>query len=176
MTAPSRQRASLAAPAPSIEILVMDRDHAKGIAFNMLFMTWRFHTHATAVRPCFEIVESLAARFREGVGVCHVVDANALPPTAAARKLISEVLRLPVVKHYSVTHEGGGFKAASIRAVVAGIHALARPSCPHSVHGSFADAAAWHAVHQAEIGRSETARQIYEAFETLRSKHLQAYP
>lgn len=160
----------------SLELIAVDRDHAKGVSSNMLFMIWRFHTHANAVRPCFEIVADLAARFREGVGVCHVVDAEALPPTAAARKLISEVWRLPTVKHYSVTHEGGGFKAASVRAVVAGIHALARPRCAHSVHRSFADAAVWHAARQSEIGRTDTALQILSTFETLRARHREAYP
>jgi hypothetical protein len=158
------------------DLIAMDRDHAKAIAFNMLFMTWRFHTHATAVRPCLEIVESLAARFKEGVGVCHIVEADAIPPSAAARKLISEVLRSPLVKHYSVTHEGAGFKAASIRAVVAGIHALARPVCEHSVHGAISAAAQWHARQQARIGRPETFVEIEATFEELRRRHRKAYP
>lgn len=175
-------RSLLLDPMPTIaasdpfELAGIDRDHAKGIAFNMLFMTWRFHTHATAVRPCFDIIADLAARFKEGVAVCHVVEADALPPTPAARKLISEILRLPSVKHYSVTHEGTGFKAASIRAVVAGIHALARPSCAHSVHGSFAHAAKWHAIQQAALGRKESASQIEATFDALRARHRERYP
>jgi hypothetical protein len=160
----------------TVEVLAMDRDHAKGVAFNMLLMTWRFHTHATVVRPCFEILDRLAELHPEGVGVCHIVAADALPPTAGARKLIAELQSLPVVKHYSVTHEGAGFKAASIRAVVAGIHTLSRASCEHSVHSSFARAAEWHARRQAALGRSETAAQINAAFETLRARHQQQYP
>src|SRR3990170_4688527 len=75
------------------------------------------------------------SRSRQGRGLQHAVlelavpharnrRPDALPPTAGARKLIAELQSLPSVKHYSVTHEGAGFKAASIRAVVAGIHTL----------------------------------------------------
>jgi hypothetical protein len=173
---PHRAPTRAAVPSELLEVLEMDRDHAKGVAFNMLFMSWRFHTHASAIRPCFEILELLAKRFRDGVGVCHIVEAEALPPTAMARKLMSEVLRLPIVRHYSVTHEGAGFKAASIRAVVVGIHTLARPSCPHSVHSSFSRAAEWHAEQQAALGRHESAAKIASTFETLRARHRQSYP
>lgn len=178
MTARSPQLALIPTTPASraIEVVAMDRDHAKGVAFNMLLMTWRYHTHATAVRPCFEILQTLAERYPEGLGVCHIVEADALPPTAAARKLIAEVQGLPMVKHYSVTQEGAGFKAASIRAVVAGIHSLSRAGCEHSVHSSFARAAEWHARQQAALGRHETATQLNAAFEALRARHRQQYP
>jgi hypothetical protein len=178
MTARSLQTLPKAAPLVprGIEVIAMDRDHAKAVAFNMLFVTWRYHTHANAVKPCFDILARLEQRYPEGVGVCHVVESDAIPPTAAARKLIAEVLRLPILKHYSATHEGAGFKAASIRAVVAGIHTLSRASCEHSVHSSFSRAAEWHARRQAALGRSETAAQINAAFETLRARHRQQYP
>jgi hypothetical protein len=81
-----------------------------------------------------------------------------------------------MVRHYSVTHEGVGFKAASIRAVVAGIHRLSRVSCEHSVHGSFQQAASWHARQQEVLGRSETAAQINAACESLRAQHRQRFP
>src|SRR5688572_1710123 len=98
MTAPSPQLAPNAVgPIPrSIEVIAMDRDHAKAVAFNMLFLTWRYHTHANAIRPLFDILARLAQRFPEGVGVCHVVESDAIPPTAATRKLIAELLRLPI--------------------------------------------------------------------------------
>lgn len=154
----------------------MDRDHAKGIAFNMLFLSWRFHTHATAVRPCFALLEQLGERYPEGVGVCHVVESDAIAPSFAARKLMSEIQNLSIVKHYSVTHEGTGFKAASIRAVVAGIHALSRAACEHSVHSDFSRAAEWHARCQVALGRSETGQQIDAVLESLRARHRQQYP
>ena len=162
--------------ADPLELAAVDRDHARGTAFNMLFIAWRFHTHATAARACVELVEQLHSRFREGVGICTVVEADAVAPSAAARKVLAELLRLPAVSHYSVTYEGAGFRAASFRAVVAGVHALGRSTCKHSVHKSLALAAEWHAEQQAELGRSETRLQIEKAMESLRAKHRQQYP
>ncbi len=154
----------------------MDADHAKGVAFNMLFLSWRFHTHAKAVEPCFGLLQQLGDQYPGGVGVCHVVEADAIAPSFAARKLMAELQRLPIVKHYSVTHEGTGFKAASIRAVVTGINALSRANCAHSVQSTFVRAAEWHAVHQVALGRLEPASRINATLELLRARHRQQYP
>jgi len=153
------------------EILEMDEHHAKASAFNMLFMTWRLHTHEDAYRRAIRLAEQLASRFSGGIGVFHVVEVEAIPPGPGTRRAFVDFLRLPCVKHFSVAHEGVGFKAASVRAIVAGVHALSRPTCEHSVHKSIELAGAWHAKQQSLLGRQETARQIVENMQALRAAH-----
>jgi hypothetical protein len=160
----------------AFELVEIDEDHAKAITFNMVFMTWRYNTHVGAYRRGIDVAGQLGLRFPEGVGVFHIVEAEALPPSAMTRKAFVEFLRLKPVKHFSVTHEGTGFKAASVRAIVASVHALGRPNCEHSVHKSVELASEWHAQQQARLGRSESAQQISRAMNKLRALHRERYP
>lgn len=162
--------------AGGFELVEIDSDHVKATAFNMLFLVWCIHTHAGAYRRGIRAASQLAARFKEGVGVCHYLEIEAVAPSAETRKAFVDFLRLPDLKHFSVIHEGGGFKAASVRAVVAGVHALGRPTCQHSVHRSIAEAAEWHAARQAELGRRESAEQIARTIRALRAVHKERFP
>jgi hypothetical protein len=160
----------------SLNVVELDEDHAKAVEFNMLFIVWRRRTMSAPYRRGMHIVRGLAARFPEGVGVCQVVEVDAVPPDSDARTAFVEFLRLAALKHYSVTHDGVGFKAASVRAIVASGHALARPTCKHSVHSSMASAAGWHAAAQAVLGRHESAMQIENIVRALRAVHRDRYP
>jgi hypothetical protein len=56
------------------------------------------------------------------------------------------------LKHYSLVHEGTGFKAASVRAVISASQMLARSKTTKvAVFKAIADAADWHARHQHAI-------------------------
>jgi hypothetical protein len=162
--------------APEFEVLDIDVDHVKGVAFNMLFAVWRFHTHYEPYRRCLHWSDQLAKRHPEGIGVMHIVEATAIPPDAPTRRLFSDAVRHSAVRHYSVVHTARGFKAASIRAVVAGSFALARPSAAHSVHSNINEAAAWHALQQRRLGRDESTEQIARVAEGLRRLHAERHP
>lgn len=160
----------------SYEIVLHDPDHVKGIAFNMVFMIWRRHTTAAAYQHGMKVVRQLASTHPTGVGVCHVVETDAIPPDAAARAVFVDFLRMREVQHFSVTHEGSGFKAATVRAIVAGVHAFARPTFPHSVHSRVGDAARWHASIQEKLGRKEPGAHIESIAQALRHFHRETYP
>lgn len=157
-------------------ILEIDRDHAKATAFNMLFMVWRYHTLPDAYRKAIRIAEELGQRHPEGVGVCQLVEVEAVAPGAETRRLFLELWKQAPVKHYSVTHEGTGFKAASVRAVVASVHALGCRNCEHSVHKSLREAAEWHAAQQRVIGRKESAEFIVACMQALRTQLRASFP
>jgi hypothetical protein len=158
------------------ELLEIDEDHIKGTAFNMLFLVWCIHTHANAYRRAIRSAAQLAARFEEGIGVCQYLEIEAVAPGAETRKAFVDFLRLPMLRHFCVIHEGTGFKAASVRAVVAGVHALGRPTCEHAVHKSIAQAAAWHAAQQAALGRHEPLELIARTIRSVRALHRERYP
>lgn len=158
------------------ELVEIDEDHVKATAFNMLFMIWRRRTTSEAYDRALVLARALATKFPGGIGVCQVVEVDAVPPDSDARKKFVDFLRLKGLKHYSVTHEGTGFKAASVRAIVAGGHALSRASCEHSVHAKLASAASWHEMHQRELGRAETADEIERVAQALRKLHRDRFP
>jgi hypothetical protein len=153
-----------------------DTDHAKGIAFNMLFMVWRRKTLVGPYMRAVQIVRELATELPGGVGVCQVVEADAVPPEGDVRRAFVEILRLEPIKHFSVIHDEVGFKASAVRSITSGVYVLARAKCRHAVHSEVRTAARWHAKAQAELGRHETAAQIEEIVISLRAFHRERYP
>jgi hypothetical protein len=159
-----------------LDIIACDADHAKGIAFNMLFMVWRGHTTAAAYRHGIVAAQDLNRRHPEGIGVCQLVELEAEPPDSEARAAFVHLMRMPGIRHFTVTYEGSGFKAAAVRAVISSAHALGRPKFAHAVHASLADAARWHAKQQAILGRPETATLIERMLTEVRRKQHESYP
>jgi hypothetical protein len=157
-------------------LIESDFDHVKGTAFNMLFMVWRRRTLSEAYRRGLKVARELATKFPEGIGVCQVVEVDAIPPDSEARSVFVEFMKLPGLKHYSVTHDGVGFKAAAVRAIIMSVNSLARPRCKHEVHSTVSAAAAWHTVMQAELGRHETPEDIAQIINALRAFHRDTYP
>lgn len=137
-----------------LRVLEVDQDHLKGTAWNMLFMIWHKRTTAFAMDRARDLVGDLSRTHPGGIGVLQVVEVGAIPPDAAARQAIGRFLSAGEghVRHSSVIHEGAGFGAAGVRAVMAGIYMLQRPKFPHVVFASVAGAARWHAEHQRELG------------------------
>jgi hypothetical protein len=159
-----------------LKVIEIDEDHVKAIAFNMLFLLWQKRTTAEAYRRAMDAVTRLAKQHAGGIGVMQILDRDSIAPDSATRKMFVEFLHMDTVKHFSVTYEGVGFKAASIRAVVASVHALARPKCSHAVHTTLSDAARWHARAQEKLGRRETAVQIERLAENVRKIYHEHFP
>lgn len=162
--------------AAEFEIVDIDDDHVKASASNMLFVIWRFRTNYAPFRRCVHWGQLLSRQFPQGIGVMHLLEPTAVAPDAPTRRVFPEVSRLEGIQHYSVVYTASGFRGASIRAVLAGAIALARPSCPHSIHTDVARAALWHAHEQERIGRTEGAAQIERVVEELRRLHRERYP
>ncbi|RYZ10312.1 MAG: hypothetical protein EOO73_01690 [Myxococcales bacterium] len=159
-----------------LEVVAVDEDHIKGTAFNIVFMVWRRRTLFGAYHAAIALANGLALKHPKGIGVMHVVETEASPPDSEARKAFAEFMKLPVIRHFCVTHEGTGFKAASVRAIASGVHALARPPYPHAVHSAVADASRWAAAQNRQLGRTDDWQAIERVMQTLRRMHVEKYP
>jgi hypothetical protein len=159
-----------------LEIVTVDADHIKGTALNIAFMVWRRRTLVGPYREGIALANRLALKYPGGIGVMHVVETEASPPDGETRRAFTEFLKQRAIKHFSVTHEGTGFKAASVRAIASGVHALARPGFEHAVHSSVADAARWAAGQNRLLGRGDEAQSIERVMQTLRRVHLEKFP
>jgi len=169
-------RTVVAQRAPTtFQLVDIDEDHVKGIASNMLYLVWRFETRPSAFRGVLQLARELGARFREGIGVCHVVEVEAFRPNAETRELFLRLWPEAPVKHYSVIHEGTGFKAASVRAIVAHTHARACRNCAHAVHRTVRDAAHWHAHQQARLGINNPPSAIAHVITSMRARHRERF-
>jgi hypothetical protein len=152
-----------------------DSDHIKGVVGNMLFMVWVVRTEYACYRRGADIVRMLGPRYPMGVGVLNVVEESAMPPDSRARGEFASFLRLPEIRHFSVTHEGHGFKAAAVRAIVSAAQFIASPPYPHAVHATVGQAAAWHAEHNRRLGIELTAERIEDVVTDLRRRHFERY-
>jgi hypothetical protein len=164
------------APDPALRVVQTDYDHAQGVAYNLVLLVWRRRTMPEPYRAAMALATEHARKHPGGIGVMQVVEVDAVPPEAEARKVFTEFMKWPGVAHFSVTHEGGGFKAASVRAIVMGVTALSRPNFPHSVQSSVSDASSWAAAQNRAIGAMADPRAIERALQSLRRLHLQKFP
>lgn len=159
-----------------LEVVAIDEDHIKGTAFNIAFLVWRRRTQLAAYREVIPLVNQLALKHPTGVGVMQIVETDASPPDSDTRKALADFLKQTSIQHFSVTYEGTDFKGASVRGIVFGAQALARPSFAYSVHSTVADASRWAAAQNRKIGRSDEWQAIERVMQTLRHIHLEKYP
>jgi hypothetical protein len=73
------------------ELVEIDPDHLKASAFNMLFMIWRRESLAEPFRRSVALVEQLAKKSKSQIGVCQLVEPEAIAPDAAARAAFTEI-------------------------------------------------------------------------------------
>ncbi|HEV8551617.1 MAG TPA: hypothetical protein VGQ57_21360 [Polyangiaceae bacterium] len=160
----------------NVEVLESDPDHVKGVLFNLVLLVWRRRTLLGSYRAAIELVRRVGLQHPEGVGVLQVVEVDAVPPDGEVRKAFGEMMLVPAIRHFSVTHEASGFRAASLRAIVSGAHALARPAFAHSVQSSVAAAARWASAQNRALGAPDDAAAIERAVQELRKLHVEKYP
>jgi hypothetical protein len=152
----------------------LDEHHIAVAAFNMAFVYWAKETQLASFQRVCETLTRLARVYPEGVGVCQVVGLQAIPPGSETR---TEITRLMTERaggrlmHYSIVHEGSGFKAASVRAIVSASHMLARSKANLAVFSSLSDASAWHASQQQLLKRKESAQLISGIISDLQEEH-----
>ena len=105
----------------------------------------RFVRQRTALR-------ALADRHPEGISFLCVIGENVPPPDAALRKASTQMITAlgSRLRCIACVIEGGGFRAATTRSVLAGMALLLRSSTPVlRIVASSAEAAAWLAQHGA---------------------------
>jgi hypothetical protein len=155
---------------PPFKLIDIDDHHAKASAFDMLLIVWKKETQASAYMRLITLITEMGERHPEGIGVLQVVETSASPPDEAARKVFLQALGVcdKYVKHHSVVHEGSGFKAASVRAIVMGVYMVHQPKFEHLVANSLLRAAQWHEAEQRKLGKTQGAEQIVRSVEMIR--------
>jgi hypothetical protein len=157
-----------------VDIIDRDDHHVTAAWQNMVFAYWHKETkRGPFLRVCSKLAE-LAESHKEGVGVCQIVGLLATPPDSETRVEITHLIKDGVdghLKHYSIVHEGTGFKAASVRAIISASQMIARSKTKVAVFSTIAEAAHWHEGRQLAIGRNDPARRIEQIMLALRDSY-----
>lgn len=101
---------------------------------------WRTQTKVDAVNRLATMLGPLSEVYPK-IGLIQLIDDGCEGPDADARAALNHLLKeTPKLSYSAVVYEGDGFRAASVRAIVAGLAALARAPFPHRVFASVPEA------------------------------------
>jgi hypothetical protein len=111
------------------------KDHVLAVWDRVIILFFRGRTSAGTVRRCEHLIDEHARRRREQVMLLTIVDVEAPLPALEVRTEIAGALHRLNGKlaRSAVVFEGEGFRAASVRAVVAGVSLFARAAYPHRI-------------------------------------------
>lgn len=129
--------------AMDIRIDVATRDVVLAVWERVLVAVFIGKTTAQAVRRSAHLAAELQAVQQSPVLVLTVVDEHAImPPLDVRMELVGCLKRFNgLVERSAVVFEGEGFRAATVRSIVAGVSLFSRPDYPHRVFASVGAAA-----------------------------------
>jgi hypothetical protein len=130
-------------PDPITAVLHAERDFAVGKCGPVYIVIWKVDTTEVGMRRVADLFR--ATSLPQRIGMLTVVDENATMPSSEARNLGAAFLAKNSnrIVASAVVHEGSGFKAAAVRAVVTGLSMLARQPFPHKVVPEVQPATSW---------------------------------
>lgn len=128
-----------------LKIEVIDHEHAVATGDSSMLCLWRGQTTHQAVIELHSISASLAKRTPNKVGHLTVVEQGAAMPSSVVRDELAKVLRgvATSVACSALVFEGGGFLAATVRAITTTLNQVARQPYPHRVFATVDEATAW---------------------------------
>jgi hypothetical protein len=126
-----------------VVVKVSSRDAVFALWERVALALWRGKTTTAAVRRGSEILAEHAAACGGRSLLLTVVEENVpLPPLEARMELVALLKNANgLVERSALVFEGEGFRAASVRALVAGLSLFSRPEYPHRVFPSVGAAA-----------------------------------
>lgn len=118
-------------------------DHVFAHWDRVVLVVWRGKTTLSAVRRGEHLFEQHASRCAGPVLLLTVIEPVAPLPALEARMELVAFLRRGSgrIERSALVFEGEGFRAASVRAVVAGMSLFSRPAYPHRVFSNVSSAA-----------------------------------
>lgn len=118
-------------------------DHVLAVWDRAVIAVFTGRTSFAAVKRCEQVFDQYQQQLAAPLLLLTVVDlAASLPALEVRMELVASLHRANGrVLRSAVVFEGEGFKAASVRAVVAGISLFARPAYPHRVFSRVGSAA-----------------------------------
>jgi len=134
-----------------VKIELSTRDAVMAVWDRVVLVVWRGNTTVALARRAEQVFHAHSGR--DQALLLTIVEATAPLPRLEARAELAGALRRGNghVERSALVFEGEGFRAASVRAVVAGVSLFSRPDYPHRVFGNVRSAAVFLAGGKAGI-------------------------
>ena len=147
------------------ELHEVTRDHVMITWRNVTIAVFKRETTLGGVRTMQRVYDEQAAKFPDGVFMVTIVEEGAPMPVVEVRDALAKFLAGGAgrSKMSAVIHEGVGFRAAAVRAVVTGLAMVAKTPYPHKVFGTLTDAARWFSLGELPFEPDEFVAAIVDA-------------
>ena len=117
-----------------LDRLATTSDYAMAALDNVFIVYWRLATTSEGVKALATVIQPLAAKYPEGIGLLTIIPPRAAPPAHAVRVELAAGMKMANgVKGSAVCFEGTGLRATIVRSVVTGITLLSGTAFPHRV-------------------------------------------
>lgn len=155
-----------------VQVIEVDANHCFASCGPILLMVWRRETTRPGVMKARRAILALAERHPGGLGLVMIVESTAEVPSGEVRSALSQALGDfgPLVRRSALIHEGTGFRAAAVRAIVTGISLVARQPYPHQVFDRVELAVTW--VVQGLPRDAPSAEDLRDAIGALRNHQV----
>lgn len=155
-----------------MHVIEVDANHCLGSHGPILVIVWRHETTRSAVMNVRRAALALAARRPGELGLMMIVETTAEAPSGEVRAVVAQAMGDfgHLVRRSALVHEGTGFHAAAVRAVVTGLSLVARQPYPQQVFDSVERAATW--IVQGVPREVTSAEDLREAISALRSHQV----
>jgi hypothetical protein len=126
----------------NVNVEVSTRDCVIATWDRVLLALWRGRTTVAAVRRGGELICQQAAEHGPLLMITVIEEGAPLPALEARMELVTVLKRANgMIDRSALVFEGEGFRAATVRAIVAGVSLFSRPDYPHRVFASVGAAA-----------------------------------
>ncbi|MDB4974974.1 MAG: hypothetical protein JWN48_3315 [Myxococcaceae bacterium] len=161
-----------------LEILDLAPHHVLATWRNVGIALWIDDTPVAAVESAQAMLSRMASEQPGGVGFLQVVCEGCQQLDNEARAAIQTLLRSGrgYIREAPVVFEGNGFRAATVRAIVAGIAAISNHGFPHRVYSTVAIATEALARNIERREPAGFARALATAVADARVKHRLHFP
>lgn len=131
-------------------------DYTSARYHDLVLQLWHRDTTLEGVASLRAAIDKVAAESPQGLRLLVVVEPGASMPPAESRAGIAAFMRdyAKSIRATSLAFEGSGFRAASVRAVVAGLNVVANHPFPYKVFATIGEALWWPPMAPLGIGSS----------------------
>lgn len=153
-------------------VLSKTADYTSSRYQDLVLQLWHRDTTLEGVAALRAVIGRVASDSPQGLRLLVVVEPHASMPSSEARAGIAAIMRerSGSIRATSLAFEGIGFRAASVRAVVAGLNVLAHHPFPYKVFATVPEALAWDAM--APTGSGAPPQVLAELIQSLRASAM----
>jgi hypothetical protein len=137
----------------SLEIAEVAREYALATLGPVLLQTWELGTPEAGAQKARALARSMRNRYAQTISLIVVPERSQLP-SEGARMECSRIPRdLPGCQGLALVREGEGFRAAAIRAIMAGMMSFGQ-AAPYKIVATVTDGCDWLATRMPNISAS----------------------